>query len=495
METIMQTDFYIISLKMPRSTWRLLALCAVCWAGAAWARAADQSETEAPSVAWALDPKVMAAAHSAFLTQARAAFLDRTGKAPLPSTEFPFPPPFAAAFAKDIAEIKSLAAEAAYVQAGRGPEDMTTYAEMVVLVATRLGIEPGESVLPLYHDRVRPPGKALTPQEEQGFSELTAAVKDPGFQHRYLYVEGLFGKPALANRSTPSDVITTRRGRGKRRRQVVVVPAPPEPQGPSHSVLDTVDWKRAEELAAAAADGAEGWNRRTQRRRRGRCYEWVRMALEKTGLWRDSYRAEVTSKGDSRRPRRAYSFAWAMNKLELRGDMDPFAERKAPLRRLDLRVDPLVKGSIVVFDRKICGFNNKSGHIEVITSVDPLRASSYKFHEVKIDCLIKASNEGKVHVYVPQRLDPYPPAPEAPASAPVVAVDAAPAPTVAASIAPAVVTPVAPPVAVAAPAAAASTDPEAPTSAAAPAPPAAPAEPAASPSAAPGPTSPGQAAP
>jgi hypothetical protein len=182
-------------------------------------------------------------------------------------------------------------------------------------------------------------------------------------------------------------------------------------------VLDAIDWKRAEELASAAADGADGWNRHTSRRRKGRCYEWVRMALQKTGLWTDQYRSEVSAKGDSRRPRRAYSFAWAMNKIESRWQKDPFLGGQAPLRRLDLRVDPLVKGSIVVFDRKACGFNNRSGHIEVISSIEPLRASSYKFHEVKLDCLAKAANAGLVHIYVPQRLDPYPP--QAPAVAEV----------------------------------------------------------------------------
>jgi hypothetical protein len=98
-----------------------------------------------------------------------------------------------------------------------------------------------------------------------------------------------------------------------------------------------------------------------------------------------------------------------MNKLESRRLQDPFADRQAPLRRLDLRVDPLVRGAIVVFDRSVCGHDARSGHIEVISSVAPLRASSFKFHEVKLDCLARAANEGKVHIYVPRRLDPYPP--------------------------------------------------------------------------------------
>ena len=140
------------------------------------------------------------------------------------------------------------------------------------------------------------------------------------------------------------------------------------------------------------------------------------MALQETGLWTNEYRDEVPLRGDWRRARRAFSFAWAMNTLETQEQKDPAAARKAPLRRLDLRVDPLVIGSIIVFDRNVCGFNAKSGHIEVVSSIEPLRASSYKFHEVKLPCLIGAANAGRVHVYVPRRMEP--PASSVPAAAP-----------------------------------------------------------------------------
>jgi hypothetical protein len=398
--------------KWRRSRRFLVCACSLACAATASAQVkGDEKNPEAPAVAWAPDPAVMAATRRQFLAQARACFLDPTGRAPLPQTDFPFPKSFADVFAKDIDDLKSLASQLAYLALGRGPEDMTTYADMVVHVAARLGIEPPESVLPTYRDRVRPRDRALTPQQEQGFSELTEAVRAPNLQRRYLYVADIFGKPASAQSPQSKPARKRRRGRA-------AVAPPPDPQGPSQSVLDAIDWQRADKLASAAAEGAEGWNRHTRRRRRGRCYEWVRLALQKTGLWSDDYRTEVTAKGDSRRPRRAYSFAWAMNKIESRWQKDPFAGRQAPLRRLDLRVDPLVRGSIVVFDRQACGFNNKSGHIEVISSIEPLRASSYKFHEVKLDCLAQAANAGKVHIYVPQRLDPYPPPPaEAAASA------------------------------------------------------------------------------
>lgn len=382
---------------------RTLAVLVLCPAGAAMAApqpAYDEKDPEAPAVAWSLEPAAMAAIRGEFLDRTRAAFLDQTGRTPLPATDFSFPRGFIDVFEGDINGLISLGAQAAYVKLGRGPEDVGTYSDMVVYVAARLGIDPPESALALYRDRVRPPDRALTPQQEQGFSELIEAVHAPAFSRRVLYVEDIFGKTG-----TSAAGVRPAAGRGRKRRRTVA--PPPEPGGPPRSVLDMIDWKRADELAEAAAEGAVGWNRSTRRSRRGRCYQWVRMALQKTGLWTDDYRTEVTSRGDKRRPRRAYSFAWAMNKMEASGN-DPFAERKAPLRRLDLRIDPLVKGSIVVFDRKVCGFDARSGHIEVISSIAPLRASSYKFHEVKLDCLARAANAGQVHIYVPQRLDLYP---------------------------------------------------------------------------------------
>ncbi|MBI5240988.1 MAG: hypothetical protein HY926_10990 [Elusimicrobia bacterium] len=398
----------------------LLALALACPAAAQAPQPpkSGEQDPEAPAVAWPIDPEVMAKQSREFKAAARAAFLDPA--APLPGAEFPFSKAFSEAFAKDISELVSLGAQVAYVRLGRSPEDMSAYADMVVHVAARLGVDPPESALPRYRGRTRPADQPLTPQQEQGFSELTEAVASPEFRKRFLYVSSIYGQPPPTEAPAPSPA----KGKGRKRRRPAVQP-PPEPKGPSESVLEVIDWKRAEELAAAAEDGADGWNRRTRRRRRGRCYEWVRMALQKTGLWTDDYRSEVTAKGDWKRPRRAYSFAWAMNKLESRRRQDPFADRRAPLRRLDLRVDPLVRGSILVFDRSVCGHNARSGHIEVVSSISPLRASSFKFHEVKLDCLARAANEGKVHIYVPHRLDPYPPTTEVAASSGPVTVPAA----------------------------------------------------------------------
>ncbi|HEX4046691.1 MAG TPA: hypothetical protein VH309_02595, partial [Elusimicrobiota bacterium] len=238
-------------------------------------------------------------------------------------------------------------------------------------------------------------------------ASLAADVRNKTYKSRYLFLADVVATPV-----PPLRTAVPRRGKRGRRRRAAVSP-PPEPKGPPESVLGSIDWDRAQELASAAQEGAEGWYtatsrkraRREQRKRRGRCYAWVRMALQQTGLWTDEYRDEVPVRGDRRRPRRAFSFAWAMNTMETEEEKDPADAPKPPLRRLDLRVDPLVIGSIVVFDRNVCGFNSRSGHIEVISSLDPLRASSYKFHDVKLPCLIGAAIAGRVHVYVPRRMD------------------------------------------------------------------------------------------
>ena len=36
--------------------------------------------------------------------------------------------------------------------------------------------------------------------------------------------------------------------------------------------------------------------------------------------------------------------------------------------------------------------NVRNGHIEIITSVEPLQAASFKFHPVKTECLVEAGN-------------------------------------------------------------------------------------------------------
>ena len=365
----------------------------------------------APSSPAAADTHAFDLLRERFLARARSSYLDKTGRTALPALDVP--EPAATAFASEIAGLKALAGQAAFVEAGRGSESFPDYADMSVLVAARLGIKPPEAALAVYRDRVRLSTQTLTAEQTQGSSQLSADVRQRAYKSRYLYLADLIGTPVPSVKTADKTATSGGRGARSKRRRAAVAP-PPEPQGPAESVLDSVDWDRAETLASVAEEGAQGWYaassrkriRREQRKRNGRCSEWVRIALQKTGLWTNEYRDEVPLRGDWRRSRRAFSFAWAMNALESREQKDPAAARKAPLRRLDLRVDPLVVGSIIVFDRNVCGFNARSGHIEVVSSIEPLRASSYKFHEVKLPCLIGAANAGRVHVYVPRRMEP-----------------------------------------------------------------------------------------
>lgn len=390
-------------------------------AAAAAAPATPEIVAASSAAAESADRRDFDALRVTFLALARKSYLDKKGLTPLPALDVPARA--AAAFPAEVAELKSLAGQAAFIEAGRGPETLPVYADMAVLVAERLGIHPPESVLPVYRDRVRLSSAPLSGAQAAGAAQLAAEVRQRSYKPRYLYLADVVAAPVPPAKPATRLVTLIRHGKKIRKRRVIPSVAPAEPQGPAESVLDSVDWDRAEELASAAEEGAQGWYsaptkkkaRREQRRRRGRCYAWVRMALQSTGLWTNEYRDEVPLRGDWRRARRAFSFAWAMNALESKEQKDPAEARKAPLQRLDLRVDPLVIGSIIVFDRNVCGFNNRSGHIEVVSSIEPLRGASYKFHELKLPCLIGAANAGRAHVYVPRLMEP---APSAETSAP-----------------------------------------------------------------------------
>jgi hypothetical protein len=310
------------------------------------------------------------------------------------------------------AELEALRTQAEFVRAGRveGFDDWATYADMVVSVAARLGVQPPESALALYRDRIRPDSLPLTVDESRARSALLGAIGEPDFAKRYLYIPGLVDsvQPEVAAAPPPARV-----RRGKKGRRVVRAARGPElaPPPKTTSIVGKIDWDKTDELADVADGNARNWNRRTSesarryarrlRRLRKHCYEWVRRDIAALGLWDDRlFRGEVAgTRRDPKRPIRAASFALAMAKIAA---ADPLAARTS-LRELNLRVDPVVRGAIIVFSQSVCGYDPRSGHIEIVTSVVPLRAASYKFHDVKSDCLVRASAQNKLHVYVPLR--------------------------------------------------------------------------------------------
>lgn len=309
--------------------------------------------------------------------------------------------------------LASLRAEVDFLRAGRvdGFDDWPTYADMVVYVAARLGVTPPESALARYRGRVRPANAPLAPEEARERSFLLGKIEDPEFAKRYLYIPGVIDapQPEVAEAPPPPPPIK----KGKKGRQAKSSPRGPELAPPPKpvSVIDRVDWDVTEQLAEVADDNAHNWDRRAKenarhyarrlRRLRKHCYEWVRRDITALGLWDDRlFRGEVPgTRRDPKRPIRAASFALAMAKVQA---ADPLAAR-TPLRELNLRVDPLVRGAIVVFAQNVCGFDRRNGHIEIVTSVVPLRAASYKFHDLKSDCMARASEQNKLHVYVPLR--------------------------------------------------------------------------------------------
>lgn len=309
--------------------------------------------------------------------------------------------------------LESLRDEAEFVRKGRVDnfDDWPTYADMVVRVAGRLGVVPPESALAAYRGRVRPAEEPLTAAESRARSSLLGAIAEPDFAKRYFYVPGLFDspQPELAAAPAPAPVPEKPR-KGKKRRKTRVARAPELAPPPKDvSVIDRIDWDKTEELADVADGNARNWDRRPGesakkyarrlRRLRKHCYEWVRRDIAALGLWDDRlFRGEVAgTRRDPKRAIRAASFALAMAKVQA---AEPLIAR-TPIRELNLRVDPIVRGSILVFAQSVCGYDARSGHIEIVTSVLPLRAASYKFHDVKSDCLVRASRQNKVHVYVP----------------------------------------------------------------------------------------------
>lgn len=309
-------------------------------------------------------------------------------------------------------ELQALREEAEFVRKGRVDDfdDWPTYADMVVRIASRLGVRPPESALAVYRGRVRPDGMALTAAESRTRSSLLGAIAEPDFAKRYFYVPGLFDSPQPQIAAAPAPAPEKPRGKGKKGRKVRTARTPELAPPPKDvSVIGRIDWDKTEELADVADGNAHNWDRRAGesakrysrrlRRLRKHCYEWVRRDIAALGLWDDRlFRGEVAgTRRDPKRAIRAASFALAMAKVQA---AEPLIAR-TPIRELNLRVDPIVRGSILVFAQSVCGYDARSGHIEIVTSVLPLRAASYKFHDVKSDCLVRASQQNKVHVYVP----------------------------------------------------------------------------------------------
>ncbi len=314
----------------------------------------------------------------------------------------------------DLAPEKTanLRAQVAFLRAGRVEEfdDWATYADMVVFVAGSLEIFPPESLLARYRGRVRPISLPLTAEEARARSALLGSISSAEFVKRYLYIPGAIDTPepkiALAP-LPPPPVPHGKKSRKSRVAHALELAPPPK----AVSVIDRVDWDAAEQLADVADSNAHNWDRRKGesphryarrlRRLRKHCYEWVRRDIAALGLWDELvFRGPVPgTRHDPKRPIRAASFALAMARV---ADADVLSAR-TPLRELNLRVDPIVRGSILVFAQNACGSDRRSGHIEIITSVVPLRAASYKFHEVRSDCLAQAYAENKIHLYVPLR--------------------------------------------------------------------------------------------
>lgn len=338
----------------------------------------------------------------------RSWFLDDEGKAAEPVIKF------SAAeekeHADELASLRALADQVRFLRKGRveASDDWQSYQNLAVVVARRLAVEPPERAIPVYRGRVRAKDDAPSKEEKAVRDELATQDKAPGVAKRYLFIADLIGSPEPKFEVPQRRVVVVKNKKGKKIKKVIEPPElapPPKPE----SVIAKIDWAKADELAEVADDNARGWDRKPKeslkryrrrlRRLRAHCYEWVRHDLEALGIWdANLFRGYVPpTRRDRQRPIRAASFALAMAKIAASEKL----AAKTALRELNPRVDPLVRGAILVFAPKACDYSSRNGHIEIITSVEPLQAASYKFHPVKTECLVKAANENKMHVYVP----------------------------------------------------------------------------------------------
>jgi hypothetical protein len=385
---------------------RFLGLAAAFAFAAGPALGAEADKPESPPAA-AFVPRTSSVNDAARLTRKQA--LDGLRRRFLSSAERSQSPDFAPGLdVATYAEFETLRGQVELVRSGRveGFDDWPAYADMVVYVAGRVGVEPPESALALYRGRVRPASSALTADESRVRGTLLSAISEADFTKRYLYIPGLVDSPQP---EAPAPVAAATSKKGRKKKAPHVAESAPFPK--AATVVGQIDWDKTDELADVADGNAHNWDRRAGetakryarrlRRLRKHCYEWVRRDISALGLWDDRlFRGEVApTRRDPKRPIRAASFALAMAKVEA---TDPLAAR-TPLRELNLRVDPIVRGAIIVFSQSVCGYDRRSGHIEIVTSVVPLRAASYKFHDVKSECLVRASEENKIHVYVPLR--------------------------------------------------------------------------------------------
>ncbi len=338
----------------------------------------------------------------------RAWFMDDESKVSEP------PISFSSADAREqvaqVAALQDLAEQIRFLKKGRTPslDDWQQYSDMAALVARRLDIKPVEAAIPIYRGRLRADDDPMSPAEKLVHDDLVSEDKNAGVAKRYLFIADLIGTPMPDWEPPRRRTVIVRTKKGKKIKKVI---EPPElaPPPTAESVIARIDWDKADELAEVADDNARGWDRRPKeslrryRRRlrtlRAHCYEWVRRDMTALGIWDTNlFRGYVPpTRRDRKRPIRAASFALAMAKITASEKLSA----KTTLRELNPRVDPLVRGAILVFSPKVCDYSPRDGHIEIITSVEPLQAASYKFHPVKPECLVKAANENKVHVYVP----------------------------------------------------------------------------------------------
>lgn len=171
-------------------------------------------------------------------------------------------------------------------------------------------------------------------------------------------------------------------------RAEVPVPDIPAPSltgedGPKTFADYEYDVSAGTKLAAAAARGNLGAFR-------GRCYEYVSYHMEAAGVIRAAQWDQLRIGPDY-----AADFAdWALaNPAVMRRELK-LVKISTPSDKLAIPV-----GSIIVYERGVCGFSKRAGHIEVVTRAD--WACSDGCQSLEQACFSSPAVRGRIHVMIP----------------------------------------------------------------------------------------------
>lgn len=181
--------------------------------------------------------------------------------------------------------------------------------------------------------------------------------------------------------------------------------APPAPAAQTASdggVLSYLDQSKAAQLARYVRDRARGFA--------GKCLQAVGDAMIAVGVMtEDMYqRLMPLRRGSHGATHYAADMAPALNQFLNSNDGPSSQVRLRRISTPDLQSwfarGTLPLGATIIYGPGVCGFSRTAGHIEVVTSQNPLRATSDGVEGVDLDCIRAEEPIGRVNIYVPAKI-------------------------------------------------------------------------------------------